>query len=39
LTHATLTRYGGDVTLYNREQGGTRTRAKLPATRSTEQYD
>ena len=31
LTHATLTRFGGSVTLYNRPQGGTRTVATLPA--------
>lgn len=32
LTHATLTRFGGSVTLYNRPMGGTRTVATLPAT-------
>lgn len=30
LTHATLTRYGGEVELTNRPQGGTRTRMHLP---------
>lgn len=30
LTHATLTRYGGEVHLQNRPQGGTRTHLRLP---------
>jgi two-component system sensor histidine kinase RegB len=33
LTHATLTRFGGNVTLYRREPKGTRTRATLPVRR------
>ena len=34
LTHATLNRFGGNVTMYNCPRGGTETRARLPATRS-----
>lgn len=37
LTHATLNKFGGNVTLYQRPQGGTRTEAILPATRKTAQ--
>ena len=39
LTHATLTRFGGDVTLYRREPRGTRTRATLPASRIKISHD
>jgi two-component system sensor histidine kinase RegB len=35
LTHATLNKFGGNVTLYRRPQRGTRTEATLPATRKT----
>jgi two-component system sensor histidine kinase RegB len=37
LTHATLNKFGGNVTLYRRAQGGTRTEATLPATRKSPQ--
>lgn len=30
LSHASINRYGGEVKLYNRPQGGTRTELKLP---------
>ena len=35
LTHATITRFGGKVMLYERDAGGIRTRVTLPASRTT----
>lgn len=38
LTHATLNKFGGNVTLYPRPEGGIRTEATLPATRITDNH-